>query len=291
MFQRLKNKIPYLVLTGLAAAAVFVWLAAFGTQAFSGVRFYFFDVGQGSALFVSAENENQVLIDGGPSSVILAKLGEAMPTFDRKIELLILTHPDADHLDGLIEVLKRYEVGKILETGIITSSADYQTWNDLIKSKNIPMVFAQAGQTIEIADNLAIQILHPLVKINGQDFSKNTNNTSIVGKIIYGQNEILFTGDAEAAAENVLLASNENLKADILLVGHHGSKNSTSEEFLKAVSPIEAVIQVGARNSYGHPTKEVLDRLAGIKLWRTDLDKDVEFICNLESCQTLAGKI
>jgi competence protein ComEC len=291
MFGRIKYKIPYIILAALAAGAVFVWLAVFGTQTFFGVKFYFFDVGQGSSLLVAAENGNQVLIDGGPSFGVLTKLGETLPTFDRKIELLILTHPDADHLDGLIEVLKRYDVGAILETGIITSSADYQAWNDLIKSKKIPVVFARAGQTVKIADNLSVQILHPLAQISGQDFSKNTNNTSIVGKIIYGQNEILFTGDAEAATESVLLASGENLNADILLVGHHGSKNSTSEEFLKAVSPVWAVIQVGARNSYGHPTKEVLDRLAGIKLWRTDLDKDIEFICDLNACQAAVQKI
>jgi len=285
MWQRLKNKIPYVILATLALTAVFVWLAVWELMPGDGVKIDFLDVGQGSAILLSAPNNNQVLIDGGPSDAILAKLGQALPLFDRKIELLILTHPDSDHLSGLIEVLKRYEVGQILETGISDSTAEYRVWNDLIKQKNIPVVFARSGDTVKIADNLAIEVLYPFSKINGQDFSKNTNSTSIVGKIFYGQNSMLFTGDAEGSVENPLLYSGANLKADILVVGHHGSKNATSEEFLAAVAPKIAVIQVGAKNKYGHPTQEVLDRLKGLDIFRTDLDKDVDFECDLAICQ------
>ena len=284
MLQRLKNKIPHLILAGLLLVAVFVWLAVWEARGSDKVKIDFFDVGQGSAIFVGAPNGNQILIDGGPSDAVLAKLSQALPLFDQKIELLILTHPDADHLSGLVEVLKRYEVGKILATGIADNSAEYRVWNDLIKQKNIPVVFARAGDVIKIADNLAIQILYPFGKINGQDFSDNTNSTSIVGKIFYGQNTVLFTGDAEGSVENPLLFSGINLKADILVVGHHGSKNATSEEFLAAVAPEIAVIQVGAKNKYGHPTPEVLSRLAGIDIFRTDLDNDINFECDLLKC-------
>ena len=283
MLQRLKNKIPHLILAGLLLVAVFVWLAVWEARVSDKVKIDFFDVGQGSAIFVGAPNGNQILIDGGPSDAVLAKLGQALPLFDRKIELLILTHPDSDHLSGLVEVLKRYEVGQILATGIADNSAEYRAWNDLIKQKNIPVVFARAGDVVKIADNLAIQILYPFGKINGQDFS-NTNSTSIVGKIFYGQNTVLFTGDAEGSVENPLLFSGINLKADILVVGHHGSKNSTSAEFLAAVAPKIAVIQVGAKNKYGHPTQEVLDRLKNVKVLRNDLDGDVDFECDLVKC-------
>ena len=289
MWQRLKNKIPYIILVALLLAAVFVWSVVWAqeTGRSDKIKIDFFDVGQGAAIFVAAPNNNQVLIDGGPSDAVLAKLGQELPFFDRKIELLILTHPDSDHLSGLIEVLKRYEVGKILETGIADSSAEYQAWNDLIVAKNIPVFFAQAGQVIKIADNLEIKVLYPLAKINGQDFSKNTNATSIVGKIFYGQNTILFTGDAEEQTEQPLLLMGVDLKADILVVGHHGSKNSTSQEFLTAVAPKIAVIQVGAKNRYGHPAQEVLDRLKGINIFRTDLDKDIKFECDLAKCEVL----
>lgn len=284
MWQRLKNKTQYIILAILLMVAVFVWSQVLA-QAPSAeiVKIDFLDVGQGSAILVSAPNSNQVLIDGGPSDVVLAKLGEALPVFDKKIELLILTHPDADHLSGLIEVLKRYEVEKILESGISDSSAEYRAWNDLIAAKDIPVVFAQAGQIVKIADNLAIKILYPLGKINGQEF-KNTNATSLVGKIIYGQNLVLFTGDAEEQTEKPLLLLGADLQADILAVGHHGSKTSTSAEFLAAVKPQIAVIQVGLKNRYGHPTQEVLDRLKGTDIRRTDLDKNVEFECDLVKC-------
>jgi len=289
MWQRIKNKIGYLVLAGLLAGAVFVWQADGTGQDEGKVKIDFFDVGQGSAVLIDALNGNQVLIDGGPGDAILNKLGEVMSYFDRKIELVILTHPDADHLSGLVEVLRRYEVGEILETGIADSSSEYQAWKDLIGEKNIPMVFAQAGQIIKIADGLEIKILYPFSKINGQDFSKNTNNTSIAGKIIYGKNSLLFTGDAEEAEESSLLYSGLDLKAGILLVGHHGSKNSTGQEFLSAVAPQSAVIQVGAKNSYGHPTQEVLDRLKSIKVFRTDQNGDIDFLCDLTKYELAAN--
>jgi competence protein ComEC len=217
---------------------------------------------------------------------VLAKLGEALPVFDKKIELLILTHPDSDHLSGLVEVLKRYEVGQILETGIFDNSAEYQEWNNLIKQKNIPVAFAQKGQIIKIADNLSIKILYPFGIIAGQNFGDNTNKTSIVGKIIYGQNEVLFTGDAEQNTEEPLLWTGADLQADILVVGHHGSKNSTGEKFLAAVAPQIAVIQVGAKNKYGHPAPETLERLKNVRnILRTDLGGDIEFLCNLVFCK------
>lgn len=290
MLQRIKNKIGFLILAALAIVAVFIWSAVFASPTDEKIKIDFFDVGQGDALLIDAPNNNQVLVDGGPSDAILNKLGSALPFFDRRIELVILTHPDADHLSGLIEVLKRYDVGEILETGIEDSTSEYAAWNDLIKEKNIPVVFAQAGQIIKISDNLAINILYPLAEINGEDYSKNTNNTSIMGKVFYGQNSILFTGDAEGVEENSLLINGTDLKADILQVAHHGSKNSTIQEFLAAVAPQIAVIQVGAKNRYGHPTQEVLERLKEITVLRNDLEGDIEFVCDLVNCAIVAAK-
>lgn len=288
MLQRIKNNLGWIFLAGLLVGAVFVWSAVLAqeTGRSDKIKIDFFDIGQGSAIFIAAPNGNQVLIDGGPSDAVLAKLGEAMPLGDRQIELLILTHPDADHLDGLVEVLRRYDVAQILETGIVDSTADYRAWNDLIKQKNIPVVLAQAGQVVKIADNLEIKILHPFGQIAGQDFKNNTNASSIVGKLIYGQNTMLFTGDAEGSVEAPLVFFGVNLKADILVVGHHGSKNSSSADFLAAVAPQIAVIQVGLKNKYGFPTQEVLDRLktVGAKIFRTDLDGDIDFTCDLEKC-------
>jgi len=286
MWQKIKNNVGWIILAALLVGAVFVWLAIFELAASDKVKIDFLDVGQGSAILILAPGSNQVLIDGGPSDVVLAKLGQTLPLFDRKIELLILTHPDSDHLSGLIEVLKRYDIGQILETGITDNTAEYKTWNELIKQKNISVIFVREGDKVKIADNLSIEIMYPFGKINGRDFSKNTNATSIVGKIIYGKNKILFTGDAEEQTEQPLLLSGLNLKADILAVGHHGSKNSTSAEFLEAVAPKIAVIQVGVKNKYGHPTAEALERLktVGAQILRTDQDGDVDLECDLKVC-------
>lgn len=284
MWQKVRDRIPYVILAALLLSATFIWSQVLAQAPDELVKIDFLDVGQGSAILVEAPNGNQVLIDGGPSDAVLAKIGEALPLGDRRIEMLILTHPDSDHLSGLVEVLKRYEVSQILESGIADSSAEYRAWNDLIAQKNIPVIFASVGQTVKVADDLAIKILYPLGKINGQAF-KNTNATSLVGKIIYGENSVLFTGDAEEQTEQPLLMLGADLAADILVVGHHGSKNSTSASFLAAVAPQVAVIQVGAKNRYGHPTPEVLTRLSGIDIFRNDLDGDIRFSCDLAKCQ------
>jgi len=282
--QKIKKNFVWLFLAVLALAAVFVWWHVLEAAPEEKTRIDFFDIGQGSAILVSAPNQNQVLIDGGPSDAILAKLGRTLPLFDEKIELLILTHPDSDHLSGLIEVLKRYEVGEILETGILDNSAEYREWNNLIKQKNIPVIFARAGQTVKIADNLKIDILYPFGQIAGQDFGDDTNRTSIVGRIIYGENEILFTGDAEKTAENSLIFAGVDLRADLLVVGHHGSKTSTGDNFLAAVAPQIAVIQAGRNNRYGHPSDETLERLKGLDIRRTDLSGDLALQCDLAKC-------
>ncbi|OGZ33332.1 MAG: hypothetical protein A2174_00615 [Candidatus Portnoybacteria bacterium RBG_13_41_18] len=251
-----------------------VWTAVFARGQSGSLEVHFFDIGQGKAIFIETPDGNQVLIDGGPDNSVLAKLSQAMPFYDRDIDLLILTHPDSDHLNGLVEVLKRYAVGKIIESGIIDSSAEYQAWHELIKEKNIPVVGALAGQKIKIGDDFVLEILYPNRSLSGQNFS-NTNDSSIVSRLDYGQNSFLFTGDTEEKAENYLVGSGVNINADILDVSHHGSKNATGEEFLGAVSPDAAVIQVGASNRYGHPAPETLDRLEGIQVFRTDLCRDI----------------
>lgn len=289
MGQKIKNNFGWIILIVLSLAAFFIWLAVGEFWVGGEVKIIFFDVGQGSAILVAASNGNQVLIDGGPGGAALVKLGAALPLFDRKIELLILTHPDSDHLNGLIETAERYEIGQVLETGIADASAAYAAWRDLIKRKNIPVSFALAGQKIKIADNLRIDILHPLKKIAGRDFGEETNRTSIVGKIIYGRNSVLFTGDADAAVEKPLIMSGADLRADILAVGHHGSKNSTSAEFLAAIAPRLAAISVGAKNRYGHPAPELLDRLKNLEILRTDLLGNLEFLCDFNACRQTGG--
>lgn len=278
-----KDKIIFFWLGGMAIGAILIWTAVFAKAGSANLKVDFLDVGQGKAIFIETPDGNQILIDGGPDNSVVEKLSEAMPFFDREIDLIILTHPDSDHLNGLIEVLKRYSVDKIVETGIVDPSAEYQTWGNLIKEKNIPVAFALAGQKIKIGEGFMLEILYPNRSLVGQSFS-NTNQSSIVARLEFGKNSFLFTGDAEESTEYFLVATGVNLDSDILDVGHHGSKNSTSQGFLEAVSPETAVIQVGKNNRYGHPAQETLERLKNIKILRTDILGDINFTCDIQNC-------
>jgi competence protein ComEC len=289
-----RQKISLYILTALFLAAVLVWsnFLNFGQSAaiISGVenkeaKIIFFDVGQGSSVFIEAANSNQILIDGGPGSQILNKLGETMPFFDRDIDVVILTHPDADHLNGLVDVLKKYRIGQIVEPCIGESGAAYGEWNKLIEEKKIQRICAKFRQKIKLAEDIELNVLYPFESLEAVNL-KNTNDASVVMMFAYGEAKILLTGDAEEKTEYQLINSSIDLKAQILQIGHHGSKSSTSESFLKAVNPKTAVIQVGKNNRYGHPSQEVLNRLKSIgsKILRTDLDGDIEFLCDARAC-------
>ncbi|MBU1146685.1 MBL fold metallo-hydrolase, partial [Patescibacteria group bacterium] len=218
-------------------------------------------------------------IDGGPTNAVVEKLGENMPFYDREIDLMILTHPHADHLVGLIEVLKRYEVKKILTTGAINSTPDYLAWLEEIKNQNIPMEIVSAGQILDFGENLKMEIFYPVENFVGKQ-PDDLNSTSIVAKLIFGDTSFLFTGDAEEEAEEKMIARGVDLKADVLKVGHHGSRNATSQNFLEKVQPKFAVISVGAKNTFGHPNKTILNRLEknGVEIFRTDQDGDIRFL-------------
>lgn len=257
---------------------VLAWTAVYSlSQPFLEVTF--FDVGQGDAIFIETPSGHQILIDGGPGSAILEKLGNEMPFWDRTIDLVILTHPERDHYGGLLEVLKRYKVENILWTGILRDTAEYQEWQRLIERSNV--LIAESGQQI-IAGEAVFKILFPFESLQGEEV-KNTNNTSIVSKLICGSNSFLFVGDIYKKIERELIG--KGIDSDVLKIAHHGSKTSSAQEFIEAVSPNIAVIQVGKENSYGHPTKEVLDILEkhGINILRTDLNGDIKILCNFQS--------
>src|SRR3989344_3111135 len=266
-------------LLAVIAASIFIWYAVFDLEARGNLSISFFDVGQGDSEFIQAENGNQVLIDGGPNEAILSKLGEAMPFWDRSIDLVVLTHPHADHLDGLLEVLKRYNVRTVIESGANHSIPEYAKWHQLLEEKAVEVIIAKAGQKIKISDSAYLNIFTPFEDFEDKS-SKNIHDAMIASKLNYGSTSVLFMGDAEKQIEYRLIFSGADLKSDILKVGHHGSKTSTSEEFLKAVSPKFAIISAGRKNRYGHPHQDILDRLMsfGIKIFRTDQDGDIRFL-------------
>ncbi len=296
----------YLILIILFLTTAFASLAFWRNNSVKNknekTKIIFLDIGQGDAAMIDIPKDTQILIDGGDGKDILNKLGEHLPFYDRKIELVIMTHPDKDHIGGLVEVLKYYEVEQILETGIKCEKAICEEWDKLIEEKNIPVKYAEFGQRIK-AGNIEMAVLYPFESLKDKEV-KDSNDASIVLKLIIDNDlfevgndnenqkilrqaqddniileqglqperaEILFTGDAGFPVEKDLISQNINLEAKILKVSHHGSKYGTSNEFLKSVKPEKAIISVG-KNSYGHPAKELLNRLKNmnIEIFRTD---------------------
>lgn len=272
----LSNKLKYYILGILSIIDILVWSFIFSYENQLGVlKVDFFDVGQGDAVLIEAPFSKQILIDGGPDGKIMEKLGNEIPFYDRTIEIVIMTHPDADHITGLVEVLKKYKVELLMETGAISDSKIYQELGKIIKEKNTPVIIAKAGEIIKLSPEINFSVIYPFKNFSGQAVS-NINDTSIVSRLVYGDYSFLFTGDLEKAGEYSLLNNEINLKSNILKIGHHGSKTSTSDLFLKTVEPDTAVIQVGKKNKYGHPAEEVLKRLQNITTLRNDIEGDIK---------------
>ncbi len=242
--------------------------------------FAMLDVGQGDAIFLESPTGTQILFDGGPARKVLAPLSRVMSPLDKSIDALVITNPDADHIGGFVDILKNYEVGMVLEPGTFNSSQTYKNLKNEIKNKNIPNILARRGMRLHIGSGVVIDILFP-----DRDVSVwESNDGSIVARLTYGGNSIMLTGDATAKTEKVLLAGNsaEALRSTVLKVGHHGSRTSSSDTFVKAVSPEFALISSGKDNNYGHPHPDTLGTLlsAGVQILRTDLLGSIVMKCD-----------
>jgi competence protein ComEC len=273
------EKIPLFILGFLFLVNLFAWIIVFDLKSDKFLKVNFFDVGQGDAIFVETPTRHQILIDGGPSPKIIEKLAREIPFWDRSIDLIILTHPEKDHITGLLEVLKRYRVENVLWTGIIRNIPEYKEWLNLIEKEKSNIKIARAGQKISCKNcQWKIEIFYPFESLEGEEFG-DSNDTSIVSKLIFGNSSFLFTGDIYKDVEESLALTPFNLNSKILKVAHHGSKTSSSQKFLEKVSPEIAVISVG-ENKYGHPHRETLETLknCGIRVLRTDLNGDIKII-------------
>ncbi|OGZ63549.1 MAG: hypothetical protein A2998_02935 [Candidatus Staskawiczbacteria bacterium RIFCSPLOWO2_01_FULL_37_25b] len=277
----IKNKYFVIFAGILFLLNIYAWKEVFVLAQTDILKVYFLNVGQGDSAFIETPQMHQILIDGGPDPSALREMSLLMPFFDRTIDLVILSHPERDHMQGLIGILQRYKADYILWTGIKKDTSEYLAWLDVLqKQKNMgaKIIIAEPGQRI-IAGNVLIDTLYPLTNLENEN-PKYANDTSVVSRLIFVNNSFLFTGDISSAVENRLANSRELavIKSDVLKTAHHGSKYSTSEEFLQSVNPKIAVISSGAKNSYGHPTPEVLQKLEkfGIKILRTDKDGTIK---------------
>ncbi|MED3733522.1 ComEC/Rec2 family competence protein [Geobacillus stearothermophilus] len=236
---------------------------------------HFINVGQGDSIYIKAPNGEDILIDGGnkDGSDVVAYLKKQKV---KDIEFMIATHPDADHIGGLDEVLKAFPVKNVYAPKVSHTSQAYKDFLTAVKNKKLTIKTAQANVTLPIK-GVTAKFVGPVKTYSKSD----TNDWSAVLRLAYGKNAFLFTGDAEFKAESDMIKAKQPLKADVLKVGHHGAKTSTSTAFLNAVKPKYAVISVG-KNSYGHPTKEVLNRLkaAKVTVYRTDQKGTIVFTSN-----------
>lgn len=237
------------------------------------LQVHFLDVGQGDSIYIRTPDEIDILIDGGPDKNVLSELGKVMPFWDREIDVMILTHPHSDHVAGLVEVLRRFDVKQIYYTGVLHTAPDYIAWLEEIKTQGLDLKIVKEQFTLDLGEDFDLEFLWPLENFTNKKVD-NLNNTSIVNLLKYKDTRMLFTGDAEIEVEEALLEEEIDLSADLLKAGHHGSTTASSEEFLEAVKPTQVVIQCGQDNSFGHPHLRIIKRLQrlGIDIFRTDND-------------------
>jgi len=236
----------------------------------------FINVGEGDCILIQAPKKYNILIDGGGTPQSSFDIGEniVIPYLRRKginkINLLILTHPHLDHLEGLLPILRELKVDMLLDSGFICDVPKYKEFLKTIKEKDIPYRQTKSGDNYIFSKNMEMLVLNPLYTSN-IDNDSDFNNDSIVVKLYYKNANFMFTGDIERDAEKRLLSWKNILKTDVLKVAHHGSSTSTILEFLNEVDPIIAVISVG-KNHFGHPAAKVIQRLKekNIKVYRTD---------------------
>lgn len=237
----------------------------------STLTFAMLNVGQGDGLFIKSPTGTEILIDAGPARSILPSLRRITSPFDRKIDALIITNPDEDHIGGMMDILKSYKVNAVFESGTLTDSVTYWNLREEMRKQNIPDYLIKKGARLDMGGGAVIDILFP-----DRDVSAwATNDGSVVSRLLYRDTSVMLTGDISSKVEKIILSENNPavLRSTILKVGHHGSRTSTSRSFIETVLPLYALISDGKDNRYGHPHQETLDTLNsfGIKIFRTDL--------------------
>ena len=250
------TKIMAITIAALAFMVSVIWFAAFREARNGLLTVSFLNIGQGDSIFIDAPSGRQVLIDGGPNSVVLRELSKKMPWWDRSIDVVIPTHPDADHVGGLIDVLARYRISTIINSSVEGDTKTFSALNSAIENEHAQKIVAMRGQVLDLGGGTRLEILFPDRPVPNLD----TNDACVVARLVYGETAFMFPCDAPQSIEKYLVQlDGENLQANVLKAGHHGSRTSSSELFVGYVSPEFAVFSRGCDNKYGHPHKEVID--------------------------------
>ena len=234
----------------------------------------FFDVGQGDASLVSLPDGQRVLIDGGPDNSVLSRLGDNLPYGRRTIDLMLASHYHDDHISGLLSVMERYQVGRVIYP---TGNKSNELWEYFLRRAEIlglELVPIEGNANLRLTPSCSLFLLNS----NSLGVAQDENN-SLIAKLNCSDLKVLWSGDSGAKVEMGLLSADVDLQADIMKAGHHGSKSSNSQAFLQAVNPGSLVISSGADNRFGHPSPEVIERAEalGIHIYRTDEQGDIKF--------------
>ncbi len=275
----LKKYLPYILFGILVFFSIFLWSFLYKQDQHTDLlTVAFLDIGQGDAIYIEAPNGKQMLVDGGPDIKILQRLGEVMPFGDRSIDVVIATHADADHIGGLPFVLNKYKVDSVIENGANSNSLVYKSFEKEIQKKKINKTIANNKMRIMLdkEKNIYFDFLFP-----DRDTSHMVSNDgSIVGKLVYRDESFMLTGDATLYTENQIEwnESSDTIHAQVLKLGHHGSHTSSSLLWLKEVDPEVAIVSAGKHNRYGHPHKEVLDRLNSLHIPYLETSKEGNII-------------
>lgn len=234
-----------------------------------GVSVHYIDVNQADSIFIELSNDKTLLIDAGEADNSDKIIDYIKDLGYNKIDYLVATHPHADHIGGMKEVVEAFEIVSVYMPKVTTTTKTYENLLKAIDNKNLKIKTAKAGVNIVNDSDLNVEIIAP-----NKDKYDDLNNYSVCIKLTYQDISYLFMGDAEVVSEKEITT---DIKADVLKVGHHGSDTSSGNSFLEKVSPSYAIISVGENNSYGHPHKEVLDRLnkIGATIYRTDLNGNI----------------
>jgi len=279
----MKTRVPYpalailvlILLVGNGAVLAYALAPAKAPQ----LTVSFLNVGQGDAIFIEGPTGIEMLIDGGKDRSVIRELPLIMGPLDRSIDIVVATHPDADHIGGLPDVLKLYHVSHILESGRIADTSFVDRLNDAEeKERGVTHDFAREGMRIHLGGGAYADVLHPEDNVAKLP---DTNDASIVMRLVYGETEFMLTGDAPMWVEDRLVKEyGEKLESDVLKAGHHGSKTSTGDIFLEAVNPDVVVISAGKDNSYGHPNEGVLENIreSGASVVSTIIEGTITFV-------------
>lgn len=247
------------------------------------LRVIFLNIGQGDAILIEAPTGERVLVDGGPDDSVLVEIGRVMPFFERRIDAIVLTHPHADHVNGLVAVLRRYDVRQVVLTGVSYHEAAYEAFLEMATAKDVELIFVNGDFDLRLG-GVVIDVLYPFDSIEGEKFA-NINNSSIVMRLLYGGFSLFLAGDGEVEVEEELVSAGYDLSSDVMKASHHGSKTANSLDLISRLDADAVVISCGVDNSFNHPHIEAMRnfRMENLEIFRTDIDGAVEIVSDGKS--------